>query len=273
MLWENIKVVFSVVAEVLGGFFKAAWEVIKIVWDVVVSYFAAIWNSIAGVFSVVKNVLQGNWSEAWEGIKGIVNTWKDFFVKIWNSIKGVFSVVGTFFKDAFSTAWEGVKKIFANVGEFFTGIWNTIKNIFSKVGSSIASAVSSAFTTAINWVLEKAIGIINGFIGAINSAIGIINKIPGVNITKLSKLSVPKLAKGGVIDSATVAMIGEAGKEAVVPLENNTEWMDKLADRLAARSQTPTKVILKVGEKELGWATIGAINGITEQTGGLQLAL
>ena len=39
------------------------------------------------------------------------------------------------------------------------------------------------------------------------------------------------------------------------------------------KNQKPTKIILKVGEKELGWATINAINGITEQTGGLQLAL
>ena len=68
-------------------------------------------------------------------------------------------------------------------------------------------------------------------------------------------------------------MIGERGKEAVVPLENNTEWIDKLAERIAEKSGTPTKVILKVGEKELGWATIKAINGITEQTGGLQLQL
>jgi hypothetical protein len=67
-------------------------------------------------------------------------------------------------------------------------------------------------------------------------------------------------------------MVGEAGKEAVLPLENNTGWMDKLADRIAARS-AGTKVVLKVGERELGWATIGAINDITKQTGGLQLVL
>ena len=68
-------------------------------------------------------------------------------------------------------------------------------------------------------------------------------------------------------------MIGEAGKEAVMPLENNTQWMDKLADMLTSKmgNTQPQKVILQVGEKELGWATIGAINGITKQTGGLQL--
>ena len=83
----------------------------------------------------------------------------------------------------------------------------------------------------------------------------------------------PRLAKGGIIDSATIAMVGEQGKEAVVPLENNTEWMDKFADRLAAKMASPTKVSLIVDSKELGWATINSINNITKQSGNLPLAV
>lgn len=55
--------------------------------------------------------------------------------------------------------------------------------------------------------------------------------------TIASQKYVPMLAKGGIADGATLAMIGEAGKEAVVPLEKNTEWMDKLAEKLAAIMQ------------------------------------
>lgn len=271
MIWENIKAVFSVVVEVLGAYFKLAWEYIKAVWDVVVSYFRAIWDTIAGIFSVVKNVLKGNWQGAWDAIKGIVGTWGKFFEDVWASIKRIFSAVGTFFKTAFGAAWDGVKKIFSNVGTFFTTIFDKIKGIFSKIGDTIGGAVSKAFSTAINWVLEKAIGIINGFIGAINLAISVINAIPGVSIDKIDKLEVPELATGGITTGATFAMIGERGKEAVLPLENNTGWMDTLADRIAARSSTPSKIVLKVGEKELGWAAINSINDITKQTGGLQL--
>ena len=43
----------------------------------------------------------------------------------------------------------------------------------------------------------------------------------------------PALAAGGIVSTPTLAMIGEAGKEAVVPLENNSEWLDKLANKLA----------------------------------------
>ena len=48
---------------------------------------------------------------------------------------------------------------------------------------------------------------------------------------------IPKLAQGGVIDKPTLAMVGEAGKEAVMPLENNTAWIDKLADKLSGKMQ------------------------------------
>lgn len=75
------------------------------------------------------------------------------------------------------------------------------------------------------------------------------------------------MASGGIVSAPTRALVGEAGKEAVLPLENNTGWMDGLADRIASRNNTPSKIVLKVGEKELGWATINGINQIRKQTG------
>jgi hypothetical protein len=84
---------------------------------------------------------------------------------------------------------------------------------------------------------------------------------------------VPKMATGGIVTGSVIANIGEAGREAVLPLESNTGWMDTLADRIANKNGAPTKVVLKVGEKELGEAAISSINGITHQTGSLQLKL
>ena len=46
---------------------------------------------------------------------------------------------------------------------------------------------------------------------------------------------IPYLAKGGIIDSPTIAMVGEAGREAVMPLENNTGWITDLASKVADR--------------------------------------
>lgn len=159
------------------------------------------------------------------------------------------------------------------IKKWFSNLWDNIKKTFSDIGNTVGEAISSGIKKAINWILDKAVGLINGFISGINWAIGVINKIPGVEISKLNKLEVPKLATGGITNGATVAMIGERGKEAVLPLENNTGWMDSLADRIAQRNNTPSKIVLMLDGRELGWANINSINSITAQTGALQLSL
>ena len=133
------------------------------------------------------------------------------FVVLWNKCEG--------FRNFFIKMWDGIKKI----------------------GSNVADFIGDIFQSKINTVK----GIINGVISLINGAIGAINKLKvdipdwvpkyggstfGVNIPKI-----PTLANGGVVDQPTLAMIGEAGREAVMPLENNTAWIDKLADKLSAK--------------------------------------
>lgn len=195
-IWENIKIVFSVVAEVIGGFFKTAWDVIQNVWNTVVGYFTAIFDSIKLIFSAVTSVLHGDFSGAWEAIKGVVGVWKDYFQNVWNNIKNIFSSVASFFKNSFQAAWNGIKNIFSNVGSFFQNIWNTIKNMFTNIGTAIGNGIGNAFKTVVNSIISFAENTINKFIRAINSAIGLINNIPGVNIGKLKELNIPKLKVG-----------------------------------------------------------------------------
>ena len=120
---------------------------------------------------------------------------------------------------------------------FFIGMWEKIKSI----ASGVAGFIGDTFKSVMNTVK----GVINGVISVINGAIGAVNKISvkipdwvpefggkkfGFNIPKI-----PKLAEGGIVDKPTLAMVGEAGREAVVPLENNTAWIDKLADKLGSK--------------------------------------
>ena len=206
-------------------------------------------------------------------IKGAVDTVKGWFSDLWSKIKEIFSPVANFFKDVWNKAYNAVKTVFAPIVDFFGGIWDKIKNKFSKLGTSIGDAISSAVKSGINGVISLIEKTINKAISLINGAIKLINLLPGVNVGYVKKLSMPRLAQGGIVDSATIAMIGEQGKEAVVPLENNTEWMDKLADRIASRNAKPTKLVLMVDGKELGWTTINSINNITKQTGNLPLVV
>jgi putative membrane protein len=87
--------------------------------------------------------------------------------------------------------------------------------------------------------------------------------VPGVGGKNMNIPKIPKLARGGVVDRATLAVVGEAGREAVVPLENNTDWLDKIASQLAERggagSQAQT-IIVKIGEDELVRRVIDGIN-------------
>ena len=271
-VWQKIVEIFKGVGKWFGERFGEAWKGIKDAWASVKEWFKKKWEDIKSVFASIKSWFKEKFQGAWTGIKEAWSSVKTWFSEKWAGIKSVFSGVKTWFKEKFKDAWEGIKSVFSGVGSFFTDVWNKIKKIFKDAGGAIADAVSGAFKKGLNWVLEKAIKIINGFIDGINFAIGIINKIPGVNIKTIGRLDVPQLATGGIVMGDTLARIGEGGKrEAVLPLDQNTGWMDLLADRIAARSQGPSKIVLQLGEKELGWATINSINSITKQTGGLQL--
>ena len=280
-LWENLKQLFSnfvdslkPLIDAIVGTFKEAWEIIKIVWDVVKPYFEGIWGAIKAIFSAVSSVLGGYFKAAWDNIKVIWGVATSYFTTIWNTIKGIFSVVKNVLSGNFRGAWEAIKGIFSSWGSFFMGLWDAIKRIFGNVAQAIGGAISGTVKGAVNAVLSTAAGIINGFISAINFAIGIINGIPGVEIKKLSKLDVPKMAKGGIVDSATLAVIGEQGKEAVVPLENNTEWMDKLATMLNERmGGGGAPIVLTVDGKVFAQTAISTINQQTRQTGRLALNL
>ena len=256
-LWESLPTLLGGVWDILGSVLDLIWSLVTSIWD----YLGECWDNITSVLGSVGTWIYDN----------VIAPVKDFFKGLWNSITDIFKNVATWFSDKFKSAVDKIKSVFGKIKSFFTGIWDSIKSIFSKVGETIGGAITNTVKTAINKVLSTAIGIINGFISAINVAIGIINKIPGVSLSKLKKLDVPQLAKGGIVDSATLAVVGEQGKEAIMPLENNTEWIDTLADKLAARNNPTTPIVLNVDGKTFAQTSINTINELTRQTGSLKL--
>lgn len=85
-------------------------------------------------------------------------------------------------------------------------------------------------TYASNFV-EKAKSIINNFINSESYNSGGSSVADLVSSVKSG--NIPKYASGGIVDRATIAQIGEDGPEAVVPLKNNTEWIDLVANKVA----------------------------------------
>ena len=116
----------------------------------------------------------------------------------------------------------------------FGNLWSALASIFKTFAAKFGNALGSAIKGAINGVLTFLEGFLNGPINVINGFIDLINTIPGVSIGRLSNISLPRLAEGGIVTRATTATIGEAGKEAVIPLESNTDnWAGLLSHTLA----------------------------------------
>lgn len=266
-----IGLVIAAVAALVAGFivlwnncdgFREFWINL---WDKIKEVALAAWNGIKSVWQTVKDWFNNT----------VIQPIGNFFAGLWDRIKSIFNNVKSWFTNIFRGAVDGIKSVFSSITGFFSGIWSSITNIFGSIGQTVADGISGAVKGAINSVLSTAASIINGFIGAINGAIGVINAIPGVSISKLDRLDVPQFAKGGIVDSATLAVVGEAGKEAVVPLENNTEWIDELAKKIkgGGGGDKPTPVVLQVDGKTFAQTTIQTVNDLTRQTGRLDLVL
>ena len=270
---DSIKKAFDGIGEWFKNLFAKAWEGIKSAWSGVKDWFRSLWEGIKSIWQVVKDWFKTLFSNAWDGIKSAWSGVKSWFSDLWNGIKSIYSAVSDWFSSIFTNAYNGIRNAFSGITGFFSGIWNNIKNIFSNVGTAIASGIRGAVSGAINAVLSTAANIINGFISSINFAIRIINKIPGVRISRIRELHIPAMAQGGVVDSATLAMIGENGKEAVVPLENNLEWLNKLAGMLNERMGGNTPIVLQVDGKTFAQISCDSINQLTRQRGSIPLVI
>lgn len=191
-IWSIITSIINVIILAI----TAAWEGIKVILTPVIEFFQNIWNGIVNIFNIVATWFGNKFNEAWNNIKIAFSFMVSFFSGIWNGIVGIFNVVATWFGNKFKEAWNNIKNAFSAVGSFFSGIWNTITGIFTKIGTTVGDAIGGAFKNVVNSIISFAQNTINGFIRSINWAIGAINNIPGVNITPLRELNIPKLKVG-----------------------------------------------------------------------------
>lgn len=233
--WNVIVSIFSVAGDFFGNLFSGIINIVGPIFSGLGNIASTIWNGIQSIFSVAVEFFSTIFSGVVNTVSGIFSTIVNIASNIWGGIKSVFSGVVSFFSGIFSGAVNIITSVFGKIVGFFSGIWSSIKGIFSRVGEVVGNAITGVVSKAVNGVLSTACRIINGFISAINFAIGIINAIPGVKISKLSKLNVPQLEEGGVLKKGQVGLLEGNGAEAVVPLEKNTGWLTRIADMLDER--------------------------------------
>lgn len=316
--FDRVKAVIKIILDAIILDFTIAFNSVKGVWELIISFFQGLWDGIVTIFSVAGTWFTERFKEAWDGLTNIFKVIGQWFNERWTEVKNILSPIGQWFKDKFQSAWDGltgifkslgswfgarwsdvtnalsnvaswfgnifnsaynaVKNAFSSIGSFFSGVWSTVKNIFVNAGQMVGSAVGGAFRGAVNAVLGTIENIVNGFISMINGVISVINELPGVSVGYLGGISLPRLARGGIVDSPTIAMIGEAGKEAVVPLENTgfLQTMGRVVSSAVADvigNNQPTSggltgdIVIQLGGTEYARFTIDEINKEQERVG------
>ncbi len=219
--WDAIVNIFSGIGEWFSGVFQGAWDAIVNIFTPIGSWFGQRWADVTSALANIGAWFTDMFQKAWTGLTNIFSKLGFWFGERWNDVTSALSKVASWFGDIFGKAFDAVKNAFSSIGDFFKGVWDTVKSIFVNAGQMVGEAVGGAFKSAVNAVLGTIENVVNGFIGMINGVLGVVRNLPGLGwVGSVSTVSLPRLARGGIVDSPTIAMIGEAGKEAVVPLEN-----------------------------------------------------
>ena len=247
---------FKAWGEILGVIAKAIWSIIEPMAD-------AAWNTFKGLVLAIYEVFKLLLKILLEVGKALVKVVKDP-KQAWDDFK---SYVGSFFdnmKNKAGSAVSGIKEAFSGIPEWFrttfTKAWTNVKNVFSKGGK--------VFTGIKDGILSGLKSVINALIRGINKVVSIpfnglnaaLNKLKNVKILgrkPFSKLignisvpQIPMLAKGGVITSPTIAMMGEyagakTNPEIVTPQSILRETINSSNDELINSLLNATARIIK----------------------------
>ena len=196
--WEMISAkateIFQRIANFLTGIWTSITTEIQAVWNNIASFFVAIWDNISQKFSDAGSAIQTIWSNTWNTIFNIVGS-------IWEKIKG-----------AVGAGWSWITTKFTTATQPLANAWNTMWQAMGNVVTSAWEGVKNTIKNSLNWIIDK----INVVINSINKVTAAGASIIGIKAPQIGKI--PLLAEGGIVKKPTMAIIGEAGPEAVVPL-------------------------------------------------------
>lgn len=270
---ENAKAKFQEMKENMANKIEEAKTKVKEKFDAIKETMGTVMEAAKSTIKDKLNNIKQAYDENGGGLKGVVSATME-------GIKGYYSAGFTFIDKLTGGKLTEIKDKFSNI---LSGVVNTVKEKFENIKNAISEKFNAAKDT-ISGIIEKIKAFFNFKITWPKIPMPKFTISPsGWKIGDLLKGSIPKLsiswyAKGGVFDSPTlfgygnglIGGLGENGAEAIVPLENNTEWLDKIAARLASSTKN-TPVVLQVDGKVFAQTAISTINELTRQTGTLAL--
>lgn len=206
---EFFKKAFSIIGELAQG----CWTLIKTVWGAAATWFDD------NVAAPVKNLFSVVWDKLKEGA-----------ASAWDGIKSVFSAVADFFEETFGSAWQKVKDVFSEHGEVFEGIKDGIIDTFTTIVNGLINGINSVVSVPfenLNSILDKLHDI----------------EVLGVKpfeslVTRIDVPQIPMLEYGGILKRGQRGFLEGKNDEAVIPLQNNTEGLRRIAGLLSAEMGT-----------------------------------
>lgn len=246
-----------------------------------------LWDGVAQTirtyFSDIFKAVGDYLTNIWDTLTKVIDDIAEIISKF---VDDTYTSVDEFLNDVWGVVTDIFGGIFQTVSDLINDIWTTISDVMDNIDQTIEDVLDSideswgdawrGMKDTLKGIVNGIIGLLNGLVQAIENAINFmvdgLNSIDvdipdwvplvggnkfGLNLSHVSLSRIPTLANGGITTGATLAQIGEAGKEAVLPLEQNTEWIDTLAGRLAEVMEA---------------RTVTGINSVTMELNGQELA-
>ncbi len=306
--WEWIKTKAEEIFTAIGEFLSNIWNSIKEtvltaienVKTAVTEKFEAIKEKVTTTIENVKTAVKDKFEEIKENISTTVENIKTSITDKFNTIKEKISTIINNVKTTLSTVWNNIKSTITTViSNIYNGIvdkFNAVKTKVSSIFSSIKTTITTIWNniwTSIKNVINSILGGIesmaNGVIKGINSVIGVLNNLSftipdwvpsfggktfGFNLSTLSEVSLPRLAKGAVLTVPTIAEMAEypgakTNPEIVTPVNLLKETFDESLSRYLNNNDNnqPIYLTVNVGNEKLGQILLDDLRSMKRRSG------
>lgn len=302
--WQGLCDFISGICQSIGEFFSGLWTKLQEIFEPIGQWFSEkfqqAWDAIGNIFGNLGSWFGGRWNDSKNALAE-ANTWLgDKFKSGRDKVNSAFEKVGSWFGDRWNDIKDGVKEADTWFGEKFESAKKKTQNPFQKIGSwfgdrwkdmqDALKEIPNWFKNLFNDAMDNAKNIVKSGIDKLKSFFNFDwslpkIKLPHFNISGSFSLMPPRIpsfsvdwyARGGVFNSPSIIGVGEAGQEAVMPLERNTGWISILAQKLAERmpaNNVPTgyslpagDIVIQIAGHEFGRVAIQEINKEHERAG------
>ncbi|HFU4463520.1 TPA: phage tail tape measure protein [Streptococcus suis] len=237
--WDMIKIVVETAINVVLGIIKAVMQVITGdwagAWETIKQVLSTVWEGITSLISIALNFIAQFITTAWTGIKNtisnVLSAISSVISTIWSAIQSTISSVLSAIGSTVSTIWNGISNTVSNI---LTGISNTVSSVWNGVKNTISSAINGA-RDAVSNAINAIKNLFNFQIRWPHIPLPHFRVSGSANPLDWLKGGIPRIsidwyAKGGILTKPTAFGIngnslmvgGEAGKEAVLPLNEQT---------------------------------------------------